>query len=103
LSASTSLQTTQSLESATAKTENITGMIVETVLETYVLFNYGEIGIVMLELAVFMFFNTLNNSRCSWFAFLIPIHFIVKDCVMNIVKQIYNQYFLFCRQKHSFS
>ena len=78
-------------------------MIVETVLETYVLFNYGEIGIVMLELAVFMFFNTLNNSRCSWFAFLIPIHFVVKDCVMNVVKQIYNQYFLFCRQKHSFS
>jgi len=61
LSPSTSLQTTQSLESAAPRTENITGMIVETVLETYVLFNYGEIGIVMLELAIFMFFITLNN------------------------------------------
>jgi len=32
LSASTSLQTTPSLESAAPRTENITGMIVETVL-----------------------------------------------------------------------
>ena len=61
LSASTSLQTTPSLESAAPRTENITGMIVETVLETYLLFNYGEIRMIMLELAIFMFFITLNN------------------------------------------
>ena len=61
LSSSTSLQTTPSLESAAPRTENITGMIVETVLETYFLFHYGEIGIVMLELAIFIFFITLNN------------------------------------------
>jgi len=61
LSASTSLQTTPSLESAAPTTKSITGMIVETVLETYFHFNYGEIGIVMLALAIFMIFITLNN------------------------------------------
>ena len=61
LSASTSLQTTPSLESAAPTTKSITGMIVETVLETYCLFNYGENGIVMLELAIFIIFITLNN------------------------------------------
>ena len=69
LSASTSLQTTQSLESAALRTENMTGMIVEAVLETYFLSNYGKIGIVMLELQYLcsLLLSIIHNLHCLLF------------------------------------